>query len=490
MKRYIPLSLVIFFSIIPLFAQSTVDFDKYFIDATMRIDYYHIGNAKEELATLDIVYKQGIWAGSTTNLLDTLGNGYYYAKIYDYATNQMIFSKGFDSYFGEYKTTASAIKGVRRTYHETLLIPFPKNKIQFTLEMRDKENVLHQFFSQIIDPKDIYISQKPLEPGLKVFELAKNGNPHEKVDIAIVAEGYTAPEEQKFRNDADRLVKLFFNFEPYKSRKNKFNFYAVFKPSGNSGLDEPSYGSFKNTVVNASFDSLGSERYLLTEDNKNLRNIAAHVPYDALIIVVNSKRYGGGGIYNFYSTVTADNQWTDYVFLHEFGHAFAGLADEYYTSSVAYNEFFTQGIEPVEPNITALLDPNNLKWKNLMTPGIEIPTPWEKESFEKMDLEYQKIRQEINEKIARMKRDKAPEADVAKLQDESEKLSYEHAQKVDNFLKNSKYARKVGALEGAGYAAKGLYRSMVDCLMFTKGTKPFCTACEQAVIRVIDHYAP
>jgi hypothetical protein len=489
MKKYIIITA--FLSILPLLllAQTSVDFDTYFMDKTMRIDYFHIGDAKMDLITIDQVYQQGIWAGSTTNLIDTFNNGRYYIKVYDLATNRMIFSKGFDSYFGEYKTTSMALKDIKRTYHESALIPYPKNKIQFTLEVRNKENILHQLFSTIIDPEDVSIIKEPLQKGVKVFEFVKNGDPHNKVDLALIAEGYTAEEEQKFQSDMKKMIEVFFNQEPYKSRKDKFNFYGVFKPSDQSGCDEPTYGIFKNTAVSASFNSLGSPRYLLTEDNKALRDIAAHVPYDALLIAVNQKRYGGGGIYNLFCVFTTDNQWVAYLFLHEFGHSFAGLADEYYTSSVAYNEFYPHGVEPVEPNITALLDPDNLKWKHLCTPGIEIPTPWEKEEFDKADNEYQKIRQQINEKIAKMKREGAPEADINKEEEESELLSLQNAQKVDEYLKNSKYAGKVGAFEGAGYSAQGLYRPMLDCIMFTKGAKPYCKVCEHAIIRVIEHYA-
>ncbi|MBE3129703.1 MAG: peptidase M64, partial [Acidobacteria bacterium] len=255
-----------------------------------------------------------------------------------------------------------------------------------------------------------------------------------------------------------------------------------------SGCDEPSHGSFKATALGATFDSLGSERYLLTEDNKSLRDIAAHVPYDALYIMVNHKRYGGGGIYNLYCTFTTDNQWYEYLFLHEFGHSFAGLADEYYTSEVAYNEFYPRGVEPAEPNITALLEPGRLKWKNLTSPGVEIPTRWEKADFDAMDNAYQKIRGEINAKIAKLKREGADAAEVARVEEESERLSREHADKVDAFLRASKYWGKVGAFEGAGYAAQGLYRPQLDCLMFTKGTKPFCKVCEAAVVRTILNY--
>jgi hypothetical protein len=472
-----------------MFAQASFNFNDYFVDKTMRLDYFHIGDAKQEWITVDQVYEQGIWAGSRRNLVDKFENGRYYAKIYDAASGQLIFSKGFDSYFGEYKTTSKALKGIKRAYHETILIPYPKKNIVFTLEVRDRENILQPLFSQEIDPSSVSIIKENLEKKVKVFEILKSGSPHEKVDIAFIAEGYTSGEEEKVEADLGRFTEIFFNHEPYRTYKDRFNIYGVFKPSEESGCDEPLPGIYKNTALNATFNSLGSERYLLTEDNRSLRDIAAHVPYDALFIMVNHKRYGGGGIYNLYCTFTVDNQWCEYLFLHEFGHSFAGLADEYYTSSVAYNEFYPRGVEPVEPNITALLDPENLKWKDSLTPDIEIPTPWEKEDFDKMDIAYQEIRREINERIATMKREKAPQAEVEKVEQESERLSREHAKKMDDYLSKSRFRDKVGAFEGAGYSAKGLYRPMLDCIMFTKGKKPFCKVCEQAVVRVIKHYS-
>ena len=489
MKRAFVSLIIILFILSALLAQTSLNFDDYFVDKTMRIDYFHIGDAKEEWITLDQIWEQGIWAGSKRNLIDNFDNGHYYAKIYDTSAGKLIFSKGFNSYFGEYRTTDQAVKGIKRTYHETILIPFPKKKIIFSLEARNRENILQPLFSLEIDPSSISIIKENLDKKVKILKVLKNGDPHEKIDIAFIAEGYTSEERGKLESDLERFTDVFFNHEPYKTYRDRFNIYGVFKPSEESGCDEPRHGIFKNTALNATFNSLGSERYLLTEDNRSLHNIAAHVPYDVLFIMVNQKRYGGGGIYNLFCTFTVDNQWYEYLFLHEFGHSFAGLADEYYTSSVAYNEFYPRGIEPVEPNITALLDPENPKWKDLVSPKIEIPTPWEKEDFDKMDLAYQKIRREINEKIARMKREEAPQAEVEKIEQESELLSREHAKKVDNYLSKSRFRNKIGAFEGAGYSAKGLYRPMLDCIMFTKGKKPFCKICEQAIIRVIKHYS-
>jgi hypothetical protein len=486
-KTHIAISLILLLSGI-LFAQEKPVFEDYFVDRTMRVDYFHIGDAKDEIITIDRVYEQGIWAGSKHNLTDRLNYGRYCIKIYDSSSGTLIFSRGFDSYFGEYKTTAKALEGTKRSYHESFLFPYPKRKIRFSFEARDRTNVLHSLFTHEIDPSSVDILKERLDDGVKVFDLWKGGDPHAKVDVAFIAEGYTRYEEAKLKADLQRFMEVFFKQEPYKSLKNEFNLYGVFKPSQESGCDEPRHGVFKNTSLNATFNSLGSERYLLTEDNKSLRDIAAHVPYDTLVIMINQDRYGGGGIYNLFCTFTVDNQWHEYLFVHEFGHSFSGLADEYYTSSVAYNEFYPRGIEPMEPNITALLDPKKLKWDLFITPGIAIPTPWEKDEFDRMDNEYQKIRQKINEKIAKMKREGAPEEEIHRAEAESEQLSKQHADKMDAYLGKSAFTGKVGAFEGAGYSSLGMYRPMLDCLMFTKGAKPYCKVCEQAIIKVIKQY--
>ena len=471
-------------------ANTQVNFDNYFINRTMRIDYFHIGNAKDELVTVDKIFQYGIWAGSTNNLIDNFNNGKYYYKIYDLSSGKLIFSKGFNSYFGEYQTSSEAVNGIERTYSESAIIPYPKSKIKFIIERRRKDNKLEEFFKTEIDPKSIDIIRDPvLDSSVRVYKEVINGDSHTKVDIVILSEGYTKSEEAKFKSDLTRYTKIFFNQEPYKSYKNNFNIWGVFKASEESGIDEPRAGIYKKTVLSSTFNSLGSERYLLTEDNKAMRDMAAHVPYDAIYIMVNHKRYGGGGIYNFFCTFISDNQWSPYIFLHEFGHSFAGLADEYYTSDVAYNDFYPMGYEPVEPNITALLNPPEVKWKNLISPGVKIPTPWEKAEFDSSDLKWQSERRELNSKIAELKKDKAPQDQIEKAEEEYNKKDKIHAEWVDSYLSKSKYAGKVGAFEGAGYASKGLYRPMLDCIMFSKGAKPFCRVCEEAIIKVIKFYS-
>ena len=487
--KYFLNSLLVFLFLCAGAKAQPVNFSEFFNDETMRVDYYHIGDAATELVTMDHVYRYGVWAGSRNKLIDNFNNGAYYYKVYDAASGKLIFSRGFDSYFKEYQTSGEAAAGIKRTFHESAIIPFPKNKIRFALEKRDKLNNLNRVFSTEIDPADLYIVKDPIKDrSVKIVKSHLSGDPHSKLDVVILGDGYTSQEEFKFIKDLKRYTDLLIAQEPFKSNKDKINVTGILKPSEESGIDEPGADIYKSTSLGTTFYSLGSERYVLTEENKIMRDVAAHAPYDAIFIMCNSARYGGGGIYNFYCTFVADNQFSPYIFLHEFGHSFGGLADEYYTSDVAYNEFYTAGLEPVEPNITRLLDKDNLKWKNLITPGIGIPTEWEKENYDKMDYAWQKERREMNKNIAELKRNRAAQSVIDKAQNDYNLKDKTHSDEVDKYLTGSKYWNKVGAFEGAGYSARGMYRSMLDCLMFSKGTKPFCKICEEHVAKVINHF--
>jgi len=469
-------------------AGHTPVFDTYFLDATLRIDYYHYGDARSESASIDHLYREGPWAGSRRYLLDPFNRGRYAVEIRDVASGELIFSRGFDSYFGEYRLTDAAARGIVRVYHESALIPFPRAAVEFRLLSRDRQNELQTFFRQEIDPASIYIIDEKPAPDVVTLPVVRGGAPANRVDIAVLAEGYTVAEKEKFSRNLQRLVDTFFEQEPYKALRDHFNITGVFVPSAQSRCDEPGRGLFRNTALGATFHSLGSSRYMLTEDNRSYRNLAGVIPYDALLIMVNHTRYGGGGIYNSFCTFTSDNQWFPYLFLHEFGHSFTGLADEYYTSSTAYNDFYPPGLEPLEPNITALLDPDALKWKHLVATDMPLPTPWEKEEYDGMDLAYQKIRREMNEEIARLTRSGASEEKIQAAIAAEDELSASHSRKVESFLRASRRHGQVGAFEGAGYCATGMYRPMVDCIMFSKGAKPYCRVCTAAIVQVIRYY--
>ena len=490
MKKILIIFLGVLVMTTSIFAEKSLEkFNTYFLDESMRIDYFHIGDAETDIITLDQVYRYGTWAGSRVNLIDKFNNGRYYAHIYDAESNELLYTKGYDSYFGEYQTSSPAIEGIKRTYHESLIIPFPQNKIKLKILRRDKDNNLNEFYSTEINPLDVKVIKLNLiDKKVKITKSLYSGDPHQKVDVAILGEGYAIEEENKFNDDLKRFTDIFFEQEPYKSNKDKFNVYGVFKPSLDSGISEPRAGIFKNTALSTTFNSMGSERYILTEDNRSMRDLAAYVPYDAIYIMINHSRYGGGGIYNLYCTFTVENQWYKYLFLHEFGHSFSGLADEYYMSAVQYNDFYKKGVEPIEPNITALLNPKELKWKHFIKEGTEIPTPWEKDDFDEMDGKWQKNRRVLNNNIAELKKNAASTVAIVEAEKDYIKKDKQQAVNKDKYLAKSNFKNMVGAFEGAGYSAKGMYRSMLDCIMFTQGQKPFCKVCEEHIIKVINHY--
>lgn len=460
-------------------AQEKINFDYYFLDKTMRIDFFMTGDVAEEFIAIDQIYQGGTWAGNPDKLIDNLNNGYYYVKIYSASSNELIYSKGFSCIFAEYKTTIPAKEGRKHTYHESVLVPFPKSAVTFVLEARDRKNILRPVFIEKIDPRNPNIIKEQPNSSDKVYEILKSGDPHTKADFVFVAEGYRADEREKFRKDVEHFAEVLFKAEPYKSNRYEFNIYGVHRPSAQSGVDEPRQGIFRNTAVSASYNALELDRYLLVDDNKTMRDIAGNVPYDALIVMANTSRYGGGGIYNDYTIFTADDARSEEIFLHEFGHGFGGLADEYFSSNVSYDEFFSPGVEPTEGNITALLDPNNVKWKHLLTPGIPIPTPWGQEEIAVLQTERSIIRERLrSNELSDEKRDEL-ETRIREIRGQTRKIRDKY---------NELYAGKIGVFEGAGYQAKDLYRSEIKVGMFNAETFSYGPVSEECIMRAIKHY--
>ncbi len=307
----------------------------------MRIDTFHTGAAGEEIVALDQIWRQGPYAGSRTHLVDDLDLGRYLAKLYDAASGEVIWSRGFDSYFGEWLTTGPAAEGVRRTYHESVLAPLPLAPVVFALEARQKDGDHEGGLPRRHRPGRLH------DPPRSPRRRPRRGRRRRALATPTRASTSRSSARATPRRRRPSSAPTWRASPPSCSATSRTRRYAghinvrgVLKPSQESGCDEPSRGVHRNTALGCTFDSLGSERYLLTEDNRAIRDVAAAVPYDVLYIMVNHERYGGGGIYNLFCTFTSDNQWSDYVFLHEFGHAFAGLADEYYSSSTAYNDFY------------------------------------------------------------------------------------------------------------------------------------------------------
>jgi hypothetical protein len=310
---------------------------------------------------------------------------------------------------------------------------------------------------------------EPSPGALIAFE--KNGDPATKVDLLLLGDGYTAAERKKFEADSKRLLAVLFATSPFKERRTDFNVWGLVPAAKQSGISRPSSGIYRSNPVSSTYDAFGSERYVLAFDNKAFRRQASYAPYDVVEIVVNARTYGGGGIYGLYSTVAAGSAEAPYVFVHEFGHHFAALADEYYTSPVAYLPS-TKREEPWEPNVTALLDPAALKWKDLVAPGTPLPTPWPKEAYERQSRAYQEVR-------AKLRADKRPEAEMEALFAKSKK---------DDAAILARFRGTIGAYEGARYEATGYYRPEADCIMFTRADY-FCAVCRRALERVIDTYS-
>jgi hypothetical protein len=444
---------------------------------TMRIDYYHSGDASQESFSLDrVVLEPGAWAGNPARPVDDTNLGKYLFEVLDRQTNRVLYSRGFSSIYGEWETTGEAAE-IRRTFSESLRFPAPAAPVQVVLKKRDARNAFREVWSLLVDPAGpagMFIdSSLPPSPG-PLLEIEKHGPSAAKVDFLILGDGYTAAERGKFEKDARRLAEILFATSPFKERRDDFNVWGLCPPAMESGVSRPSTGLHRRSPVGATYDAFGSERYVLSFENRALRDVTAFAPYDVVEILTNSKTYGGGGIFGLYATVAADSLWSPYVFIHEFGHHFAGLADEYYTSDTAYAPS-AERVEPWEPNVTALADPAHLKWKELVKPGTPIPTPWPKEEFEKESLAIQKRRREIRAQ-------KRPE-------EEMDGLFLEEQKAETQLLGSAPHSGEVGAFEGANYEARGYFRPQTDCIMFTRDQVPFCQVCQGAIERVIDLYS-
>jgi len=441
---------------------------------TLRLDVFHTGSATEERFSVDRVVLEPLpWPGNPARPLDDTNLGKYAFDVIDRASNRVLYSRGFASIYGEWETTGEA-KQVTRTFGESLRFPMPAAPVQVLVKKRDRQNAFREVWSTLVDPGDMFIDRsQPPSPGA-LLPLVHSGDSPSKVDVLILGDGYTAAERPKFEKDARRLVDILFATSPFKERRADFNVWGLSPPAAASGISRPSTGVWRRAPAGSQYDAFGSERYVLTFDNRAFRDIAAFAPYEFVEILVNGQTYGGGGIFNLYATVAADSVWAPYIFVHEFGHHFAGLADEYYTSDVAYLPS-SDPVEPWEPNATVLRNPATLKWKDLVTAGTPLPTPWNKEAFETQSREIQVRRRAIRAA-------NKPEADMDALFREQQAAEM-------RMLAAERHAHDVGAFEGAMYEARGYYRPQADCIMFTRNPVPFCAVCRRALSRVIDLYS-
>jgi len=439
---------------------------------TMRVDYFHSGNIETEMFSLDQVVIEPLpWSGNMHQPVDTTLRGKYFFEIVDPESGTVLWSRSFSSIYGEWETTAEA-RSINRTFHESVRFPLPDETFTLVLKKRGPGNAFEEIWRAEIDPDDYMVHREPAIYADQVVAIVDNGDPSRKVDLLILGDGYTADEHDAFLEKARELTEILFATSPFRERREDFNVWALAPAAAESGVSRPSTNTYRDSPVGATYDAFRSERYILTFDNKAMRRLASSTPYDFVEILTNTDIYGGGGIYGLFSTAAANSEWAPYLFVHEFGHHIAGLADEYYTSSVAY-EAPPEITEPYEPNVTALLDPENLKWKHLVGPLTPIPTPWPKAEYEEYSLAYQEQRRQL-------RAENAPEAKMNEL------FRY-NRDYVENLFATSEYRNAVGAFEGANYQDKGYYRSEQNCIMFTR-IENFCLVCRAAIDKVIDEY--
>lgn len=412
--------------LLPLLTQAQLIFDEHFTDRTMRFDFILAGNSESTKVFPVSVITEPFWGGSLQNLTDPFNYGNFRYEVFDAGTGTVLYSKGFCTLYQEWQTTAEA-KRIEKSFHEVATFPFPKNKVRFVLSIRGRDGLFTKLYETDIDPASYFIINEKPDEALAT-RIYGSGDPHTSLDIAFLSEGYTKGEMGKFRADVKRMADILFEEAPFDKYRERINIWAVEAPSQESGTDVPGEGIYVNTALNSSYYTFDVDRYLTTQDIRSVNDYAAAAPHDQIVVLINSPRYGGGGVYNYYSAVTSDHKFTPQVFTHEFGHGFAGLADEYYSSEVAYEEFYPLAVEPWEPNITTMVNFES-KWKDLIAKSVPVPTP-----------------------------------------------------------NTKKYTGVTGLFEGGGYSAKGIFRPSFDCRMKSNEAESFCEVCQRAIEEMILFY--
>ena len=398
-------------------------YSDWFTKDVLRVDLTHAGTFDEEYYFVEAFSKETEWAGAKTKLIDQTGYGDNFMEVYDSLSQKLIYSRAYNNLFYEWQETEEA-KRTNRSFEEVLRFPFPLKTVEVRLYKRQKNRslkLLHHFF---VNPRN-YRIVKEQKYNFKTKKIIGTLPPNKAIDIVLMAEGYTKEELELFEKDARTLSEFLLNTEPFNQVRDRFNIRLIFSESQESGTDIPGQDIWKNTVFNSHFYTFGSERYLTSQAIKKIHDVASLVPYDQVYVLVNSEKYGGGGIFNYYNLTSAHNALSPWVFIHEFGHGFAGLADEYFDGSTAFNNIYDLNTEPWRPNISTLSKPET-KWKDKVKKGTPIPTPASEE-----------------------------------------------------------YKDKIGFYEGGGYVEKGIFRAYQTCEM--KALKEgFCPICQDAILKMVD----
>lgn len=402
-------------------------FADHFANKTLRVDYIFNGNASGQAICLDGLSALPTWAGRKHHLaeLPLQGNGQIVMR--NAASGKTIYTTSFSSLFQEWLETDEA-RNVTKGFENTFLLPYPLQPVEIEITLLDPRHNVRASMKHIVHPNDVLIEQKGNSHITPHKYLLHNDSPEKCIDVAILAEGYTLQEMQTFYEDADIACKSIFDHEPFKSMKKRFNVVAVASPSTDSGVSVPRLNEWKHTAFGSHFSTFYSDRYLTTSRVKAIHDALAGIPYEHIIILANTEEYGGGGIYNSYTLTTAHHPMFRPVVVHEFGHSFGGLADEYFYDNDVMTDTYPLDIEPWEQNISTQVD-FAAKWKDMLSENTPVPTP---------------------------------------------------AEVSENY--------PTGVYEGGGYSAKGIFRPAENCRMRTNEYPAFCPVCQRALRRIIEFY--
>ncbi len=403
-----------------------VSFDQYFEKKSLRLDFFHTGDKNSEIISFDKCLVEPYYAGSLKNLIDTFEYGNYFFKVFDKESGKVIYSRGFSTLYQEWQTTEEA-KSVKKSFSGSISFPYPKSSVKVEIYRRDRKNNFVKIFEHAVNPKDYFISPER-RAEFPNFKVHYSGDPSQKLDIVFIPEGYTKEQMEDFKKDCERCAGYLFNYSPFKEHKDKINIWGVEASSEEPETDIPGKNVWKKTVLNSNFYTFDSERYLMTADYHKVKDVAANAPYDQIYILVNTSKYGGGAIYNFYSMTAAKNNMAKQILVHEFAHGLAGIADEY-EGDTSYQDMYPPDVEPWEVNITTLVNFDK-KWKNLLEKDTPIPTP-----------------------------------------------------------KTAENKDKLGVYEGGGYVSKGVFRPTMDSMMNTFRATDFNIVCKKAMEQVLLFYA-
>lgn len=412
--------------LLPFICFGQVNFDKNFLKQSLRVDFELAGNANEAFIVLQTMKQEPYWGGNPKQCIAKYDMGDYSITMKN-LKGKLLFSKGFNSLFREWQTIDEAQK-LNRSFHHAIQLPFPKDSVSIAIKSRQKDGQFITLLEWQVNPQDYHISREQ-SFAYPIDTLRYSGKSETNLDIVFIAEGYTKEQLKKFQADVRRFEKWIFSVNPFSDYHDRVNLYAVLCPSDDEGPDVPGEHIYQKTIVNSSFYTFDSPRYLTVRDTKKMYDLASAVPYDHVYVIVNTDIYGGAGFYNTYTSCASDCSFAEEIASHELGHGLIGLADEYYDNkNDAINYYYHLDIEPWEPNITSLVDFSD-KWQGLIKPTTPIPTP-----------------------------------------------------------RIPKYKNTLGAFEGGAYMNKGIYSPMQDCKMKSNNTKLLCPACKEATHKIIKTY--